>query len=86
MSQAGHDCTTCGSGSGACGSHAFGMITPSPIKRAGPSRPVKLSPDYVIPTLAHIEITYACMEDCVICYNPVRTTVNKREKKVVVGA
>ncbi len=83
MTLAAHECSTCGSAKGSCSTPAFGMALPKQIKRSGPAIPTKLNPDYVIPTLAHIEITYACMEDCVMCYNPVRTKVNKREKGLV---
>ncbi len=66
-----------------CSKHAFGMMSPISIKRRGPAQPTRLVPDFVIPTLAHIEITYACMEDCVMCYNPVRTKPDRGKKALV---
>jgi radical SAM protein with 4Fe4S-binding SPASM domain len=61
----------------------YGMVEPYVIKRQGPTRDVKIKPLFCIPTLAHIEITYACMEDCIMCYNPTRTKVSQRDKNVV---
>ncbi len=60
------------------------MREPYLISRAGPSDPARrIKPLFCLPTLAHIEITYACMEDCVMCYNPTRTPVSSRDKSVV---
>ena len=61
----------------------YGMVDPYVITRTGPSRNVRIKPLFCIPTLAHIEITYACMEDCIVCYNPTRTKVSQRDKDVV---
>jgi radical SAM protein with 4Fe4S-binding SPASM domain len=67
-----------------CGSDpSYGMVDPYVIQRAGPSRDVRIEPLFTIPTLAHIEITYACMEDCIMCYNPTRTKVTDRDKGIV---
>lgn len=72
------------SGKTGCGSTpAYGMVDPYVIQRAGPSRDVQIKPLFTIPTLAHIEITYACMEDCIMCYNPTRTKVGDRDKQIV---
>lgn len=63
---------------------AYGMQEPYLIKRKGPATPEKkIKPFFCIPTLAHIEITYACMEDCIMCYNPTRTKVSDRDKNLV---
>lgn len=61
---------------------SFGMIPPHRIVRQGASGRQLKSP-YHIPTLVHLEITYACMESCIMCYNPTRTKVNQRDKDVV---
>lgn len=68
-----------------CGSSpAYGMKEPFLIKRNGPTVPTKkIKPFFSIPTLAHIEVTYACMEDCIMCYNPTRTKVTERDKNLV---
>lgn len=72
------------SGGSGCGSTpAYGMVDPYVIQRDGPNRDVKIEPLFSIPTLAHIEITYACMEDCIMCYNPTRTKVGERDKQIV---
>ncbi|WP_158527158.1 radical SAM/SPASM domain-containing protein [Sinorhizobium meliloti] len=79
----------CGESAGGCstcspaGAHPHGILPPFLIQRSGPRTPKKLKPLFCIPTLAHIEITYACMEDCIMCYNPTRTRVNARDKSVV---
>jgi radical SAM protein with 4Fe4S-binding SPASM domain len=68
-----------------CGSKSpdYGMVDPYVIRRDGPTRDVTIKPLFCIPTLAHIEITYACMEDCIMCYNPTRTKVSQRDKEQV---
>lgn len=71
-------------GCGQCGSPAYGMRDPYLIQRAGPVNTTSyIKPFFCIPTLAHIEITYACMEDCIMCYNPTRTKVTERDKDLV---
>ena len=62
---------------------SHGMRAPEVIHRGGPSAPTSLKPHHVVPTLAHFEITYACMEQCIMCYNPTRTKVNERDKGLV---
>jgi radical SAM protein with 4Fe4S-binding SPASM domain len=60
------------------------MQEPYLIQRNGPTDPDKrIKPLFCIPTLTHIEITYACMEDCIMCYNPTRTQVSDRDKGIV---
>ena len=82
------DFIDCGAASG-CNScqpsqaHPHGIGVPHLIERAGPSTATSLKPLFCIPTLAHIEITYACMEDCIMCYNPSREKVNVRDKATV---
>jgi radical SAM protein with 4Fe4S-binding SPASM domain len=61
----------------------YGMVEPYVIQRQGPTKDVRIKPLFCIPTLAHIEITYACMEDCIMCYNPTRTKVSQRDKEMV---
>lgn len=68
---------------GSTGGDAFGMRAPSVITRDGAAPGRRLVPPFSIPTLAHIEITYACMESCIMCYNPTRTKVNARDKSLV---
>jgi pyrroloquinoline quinone biosynthesis protein E len=68
---------------GSCSTPSYGMVDPYLIERKGPTRDVQIKPLFTIPTLAHIEITYACMEDCIMCYNPTRTKVSDRDKEVV---
>lgn len=63
--------------------HPHGIGAPTLIERAGPKTATSLKPLFCIPTLAHIEITYACMEDCIMCYNPSREKVNSRDKATV---
>lgn len=71
-------------GSGCGVTPAYGMVEPYLIQRSGPRDANKrIKPLFCIPTLAHIEITYACMEDCVMCYNPTRTKVSERDKGIV---
>ncbi len=72
---------TAGKGCGT--SPDYGMVDPYVITRTGPTRDVTIKPLFCIPTLAHIEITYACMEDCIMCYNPTRTKVSHRDKELV---
>ena len=72
-----------GAGSGCSTDPSYGMVDPYVIQRDGPRRDVRIKPLFSIPTLAHIEITYACMEDCIMCYNPTRTKVNQRDKSIV---
>lgn len=65
-------------------SSPYGMVKPYLIERSGPKKSdAFIRPLFVIPTLMHIEITYACMEDCIMCYNPTRARVSDREKSVV---
>lgn len=64
-------------------SHPYGITDPVLIQRSGPKNASQLKPLFNIPTLAHIEITYACMEDCIMCYNPTRTKVGARDKAIV---
>jgi MoaA/NifB/PqqE/SkfB family radical SAM enzyme len=60
------------------------MVDPYLIERAGPAvTSTRVEPLFTFPTLAHIEITYACMEDCVMCYNPTRAKVTDRDKALV---
>lgn len=61
----------------------YGMVEPYEILRTGPRRDVKIEPQFSIPSLVHIEITYACMEDCIMCYNPTRTPATDRDKDEV---
>ena len=61
----------------------YGMQEPYLIDRGGPTANARIKPLFCIPTLAHIEITYACMEDCIMCYNPTRTKVSQRDKDLV---
>jgi AdoMet-dependent heme synthase len=70
-------------GGGGAKTPNYGMVEPYVIQRDGPRRDVKIKPLFCIPTLAHIEITYACMEDCIMCYNPTRTKVSQRDKDLV---
>lgn len=70
-----------GKGCGTCPD--YGMVEPYVIRRKGPTQDVRIKPLFCIPTLAHIEITYACMEDCIMCYNPTRTKVSQRDKSLV---
>lgn len=83
----------CGSG---CGAHAslagtsdslvspFGLVAPYDVIRTGPvGQSVTIRPFHAVPENVHIEITYACMENCIMCYNPTRTKVNARDKAVV---
>lgn len=62
----------------------YGMQEPYLIQRKGPTDSTKrIKPLFCIPTLTHIEITYACMENCIMCYNPARTKVSERDKSIV---
>lgn len=75
--------STTTTGKGCSISPDYGMVEPYVIRRQGPTRDVRIKPLFCIPTLAHIEITYACMEDCIMCYNPTRTKVSQRDKNLV---
>lgn len=56
-----------GASGSSCGkSPDYGMVDPYVISRKGPTGDVRIKPLFTIPTLAHIEITYACMEDCIM--------------------
>ena len=80
---------TKGCSSGGCGTTAtqaapYGIVKPYMIQRTGPADPAaRIKPLFCVPTLSHIEITYACMEDCLMCYNPTRTKVSQRDKDIV---
>lgn len=64
--------------------YSYGMRDPYEIVRKGATDAAKrIRPLFCVPTLAHIEITYACMEDCIMCYNPSRERVDQRDKDVV---
>lgn len=58
---------------------AFGMKEPYKINRKG-TKGVTIKPYFSIPTLVHLEITYACMANCIMCYNPARTLPTDRDK------
>lgn len=64
-------------------SRDFGMKTPHLIDRESNHRKAMLRPTFCVPTLTHIEITYARDESCIMCYNPTRTKVNPRDKALV---
>lgn len=79
-------CSTggCQTGCGVTKEFTYGLVDPYMIKRTGAlGGPKKIKPLFRVPTLAHIEITYACMEDCIMCYNPTRTKVSQRDKDIV---
>jgi radical SAM protein with 4Fe4S-binding SPASM domain len=60
------------------------LVDPYRIVRDGPQlEAIEIQPFHAIPENVHIEITYACMEDCIMCYNPTRTKVNERDKQLV---
>lgn len=61
----------------------FGLVEPYAIERSGPAESIFIEPFHSVPENVHIEITYACMEDCIMCYNPTRTKVNARDKDLV---
>jgi len=62
----------------------FNLVEPYLIKRDGPiNKDFEVKPFHSIPENVHIEITYACMEDCIMCYNPTRSKVSERDKAQV---
>lgn len=62
----------------------FNLVEPYQILRDGPSiKGYEVKPFHAVPENVHIEITYACMEDCIMCYNPTRSKVSDRDKAQV---